>query len=605
MKNYKVLKIRKTVSIMFRRGLWTILSLVFISASQAKINQMNKNNLYTYTLSEKNSPAETYDEAAAVASIQGIINKDGPYLYILSSMQNTPEYWLNIFTNKNEWLSQKNITVISDLDSLVKLAGGKLKGAVIWDPKVPASFNVATTIAGIENAVILSPELEKKYLKKWKTKIIEDLRGRFDGSITGSKKNDAYRWAIDKYLKNGKCSSHLLCLYEDSATARGKGDTGYVITRDWAVKNRAFVFDLSVWADEMPKDDPKQKLGTDLVTYKMILDAVSKQADGNHMTELAGFFSFWKYSNISGYPSKHDPVPTEWETVFLISPYNVYQNTVAGSCYNQSLHSQMPFKRLIQKRPVAKTKLEKKIYICILMADYDSTTPLYEFLPKFWDDKNRGKIPLLWGINPNLLETYPDIITHYYKTATKNDFFASDASAAGYMNPSRIKSKYISLFIKHNKKFFEMADMSIAPMVLDWNIPSKTVKNAFTKFAPDGYATIITDFHDKNAVGINKPYVWKDMPVMELINSVYSADPEVRADLYYNAIKKRSGISPPDFYIFRIVWDSPSNVIKSFDILRKNHPELNFEVIDAYNFFGLFKKHWKRHKRNKKYRLSY
>ena len=56
---------------------------------------------------------------------------------------------------------------------------------------------------------------------------------------------------------------------------------------------------------------------------------------------------------------------------------------------------------------------------CILMADYDSATPLYDFMPKFWDDSNRGKLPVAWGINPNLIETYPDVISHFYKTATE------------------------------------------------------------------------------------------------------------------------------------------------------------------------------------------
>ncbi len=584
----------KKISILFSYKLWLLVFITIVSTSQAKVKPIlenkDKNMLYIYTLSDK--PAiEMYDEAAAVSTIQGIINKKQPAVYVLSTRKNTPLYWLDIFAGDNGWLANRKQTNIADLDALVKLAGKKLKGAVIWDPAVPATFNIATTIAGVEDLVVLSPELAKKNLARWNLKVVQDLRGRFDGSVTGSSKNDAYRWAIEEYLKKGKCSSKLLCLFEDSAMARSKGDIGYVVTRDWAVKNRAFVFDLSVWADVAPKDDLKQKLGTDLATYKMILDATLKQADGNHMTELAGFFSFWKYSNIPGFPSKHEPVPTEWETVFIISPYNVYQNTVAGDCYNQSLHSQMPFKPLKQKRPKVKNKVKKKIYICIFMADYDSTTPLYEFLPRHWDDKNRGKIPLVWGINPNLIETYPDVITHYYNTATDNDSFASDASAAGYMNPNRIKSKYMSLFVKHNKKFFELTDMTIAPMVLDWNEPTKSVKNAFTKFAPDGYATIIMDFH-KNKGTTQKAHVWKGMPVMELINDIFSSDPKKRADLFYNALSRR-GLNPPAFYIFRIVWDSPSNVIDSLDILRKNHPELNFEVIDVYNFFRLFKKHYK------------
>ena len=72
------------------------------------------------------------------------------------------------------------------------------------------------------------------------------------------------------------------------------------------------------------------------------------------------------------------------------------------------------------------------------MADYDSATPLYEFLPNHWHNPNRGKLPLAWGINPNLLETYPDLIAYFYSTATPADTFTADASAAGYMNPNRI-----------------------------------------------------------------------------------------------------------------------------------------------------------------------
>ena len=69
------------------------------------------------------------------------------------------------------------------------------------------------------------------------------------------------------------------------------------------------------------------------------------------------------------------------------------------------------------------------------MADYDSATPLYEFLPNHWHNEARGKLPLAWGINPNLLETYPDLFAYFYSTATPADTFTADASAAGYMNP--------------------------------------------------------------------------------------------------------------------------------------------------------------------------
>jgi len=67
------------------------------------------------------------------------------------------------------------------------------------------------------------------------------------------------------------------------------------------------------------------------------------------MTELTGFFAFSKYANMPDHKGAHEPVPTEWETVWLISHYNCYQNTVASDCFNQSFHSQAPRRPLKQR----------------------------------------------------------------------------------------------------------------------------------------------------------------------------------------------------------------------------------------------------------------
>jgi len=370
---------------------------------------------------------------------------------------------------------------------------------------------------------------------------------------------------------------------------REKGDVNYVVTRDWPVRNKSFVYDLSPWGDEAPLDDPDQRLGTDLETYKLMLEAVMKLTDGKQMTEVAGFFSFPKYSNVPGYESKHDPVPTEWETVYLISPYNCYQNTVAHLCFNQSVHAQAPVAELQQGRPELKDPEAGKTYLCFLMADYDSATPLYDFLPKHWSDTARGDIPLAWGINPNLIETYPDVIQYFYDTKSPNDFFTADASAAGYMNPNRIDAAHLPLFIKHNKRFYERLDMSLSPMVLDWDEPTAAVKDAFRQFSPDGFSTIVIDMHNNGGEG-PEPHVWDGMPVMELINSAcnFSTPQQTANELSLEIPAPRDGVEP-GFYFFRIVWTSPSQVIAALDELRKLRPELDIEVVDPYNFFHLFK----------------
>ena len=541
--------------------------------------------MYVYKL-KGSATVSSYDEAMAVACIQGVLNRDGIELYVESNSLNRPSYWLEKLGEKG-WLAKERVPV-SSLEQLFELSKNKLQGVIIWDPEVPASLNVATTLAGLEDGLVLSPEMAKTYGDQLNLPLIKDFRGFFTGEETGSKKNDAYRWAIREFLETGRCNPHWLYLYEDSYMTRHRGDVGYIVTRDWAVYNRGFVYDLSPWGDETPLDDPGQALGTDLETYNIMLEAVLKLTNGEQMTEVAGFFSFPKYSNIEGYPSKHDPVPTEWETVFLISPYNCYQNTVAHNCFNQSIHSQAPQKNMKQGRPVLRTPENGKTYISILMADYDSATPLYEFLPTHWEDPARGTMPFLWGVNPNLSESYPDIMQYLYETKTDNDFFAADASAAGYMNPNRIAPEHLPLFIQHNKKFYEQWDMSLSPMVLDTDEPSSAVKDAFLEFSADGFATIVIDFHNVGGK-LPKPHVWKGMPVIELINN---------AGNFYNVEHTAQELSvaipapvneTPTYYFFRIIWTSPNQVISSIDRLKEIRPELDIEVIDAYNFFHFFK----------------
>ncbi len=559
------------------------------AATGKEKNGSDDSIVYSYTLTHEATTA-SYDESMVVACLQGIANRNGPQVYVLSKKDQRPEYWRKILSDEGRWLAEKTFEPLADLEALVELARPRLNGAVIWDPEVPASLNVATTIAGVEDGVVLSPKFAEKYLEAWKLEVLIDLRGKFTGEETGSKKNDAYRWAIRKYLQTGRCSNHFLCLFEDSFSTRAVGNIGYVLTRDWAVKQRAFVYDLSPWGDELPGDDLDQQLGTDLATYQMMLEATLKQSTPDKMTEVTGFFAFAKYSNVPGHASAHDPVPTEWETVRLISPYNCYQNTISSDCFNQSFHSQAPWTPLKQQRPASTLKLANKAYVSILMADYDSATPLYSFLPKHWDDPSRGKIPLAWGINPNLIETYPDIIAYLYETATPADFFTADASAAGYMNPNRIEKKYLPLFVRHNRHFFQQTDMTIAPMVLDWDQPTAEVKNAFTQFSPDGYATIVMDLHQTGGHG-PEPHVWQGMPVTNLINSTCNyASPEQTANAMVTELKQKPDDSP-GFYLFRIVWVGPSQVMQSLETLRKQHPELDVELVDPYTFFRLYKQH--------------
>jgi hypothetical protein len=447
----------------------------------------------------------------------------------------------------------------------------------------------------------MSGDMYDKYKAKLPGVKVIDLRDMFTGENTGSAKNDAYVWAIENYLEKGLCSTDLLCHYMDSWNANGPsgrrngGDDAYVAVRDWAVYNRAFVIDLSPWNDEAPFDDPQQKVGTDYATFTRVLEYLMEETKYDTPYEMSGFFDFAKYSRAgNNTTSKHDTVPAEWEYVWLISAYNGYHNTCIEWSWNESFHSQYEgAQQLENNRPEEMLDLEENTtYLCFFMADYDSTYPLYRFLQDHWADPRRGELPLAWGINPNLLDTYPDIIEYYYETATPNDYFTSDASAAGYFNPSRVPDETWDIMLEHNLKYFEMADMTIAPMILDQDRLDAQSLDMMSQFAPDGLATIIIDQHGKG--GSQAPAaMFGDTPTDRLDNSFDSTSVETGVASLNNIVrygydrKLGTAKSGSSLSLIRVVWKSPSYICEVVEAYKAAHPGERVVVVDIYNYFNL------------------
>ena len=554
----------------------------------------DSNKIYYYTLKDDGT-ARSYDEVIAVNTIQGIVNKSNPVLWVNAENEKFANFWQKKLSEDNRWLADREWVKIENLDDLVELFKDKMEGIVVWDTDVSATLNVGTTISGVENLILLSPDFAAEYAEKWKLAIKVDLRGKFDGSETGSKKNDAYRWAIREYLAKGKCSDKFIFLYDDPwKDKRETGALRYSTGRDWIVYNKGFVFDVSPWGDEISPDDPNQKLGTDRETYKLILQTVYDNANGEYMTELSGFFDFFKYSIHAG--GKHGEIETEWESVHLMTPYNVFQNTADHNCYNRSFHKNFDLKPLKQTADKEiKSSLENKTYICILMADYDSATPLYAFLPPLWEDEKRGEIPLSWAINPNLIDSYPDVISYYYETATANDYFVSDAGAAGYFNPTLIKPEHLTMFTNHNKRYFELADMDIAPMILDIKPLTNQVKDSFLSFAKSGIGVTLSNDRCYTIQPI-EPEVWKGMTMTNLVgapdslikNPYFENNDFAKFANWINATYlKELDKNRPNFFYMRIIWSSPSQIIGGFDAVKNLRSDLGIEIVDPYTFFNL------------------
>ena len=82
------------------------------------------------------------------------------------------------------------------------------------------------------------------------------------------------------------------------------------------------------------------------------------------------------------------------------------------------------------------------------------------------------------------------------------------------------------------------------------------------------------------------------MPVTNLLNVVGQiTDPSVAANAMSMAMPHVSE-GTTSFYMFRIVWSRPKDVIKTLGYLKSRRRDLDIEFVDAYNYFKLFKDYY-------------
>ncbi|MBN2326665.1 MAG: hypothetical protein JXR73_05875 [Candidatus Omnitrophica bacterium] len=481
-----------------------------------------------------------YDETLLVVSLQGLVNREQPRLYIRYNAA-PDDFWKERMTEPGGWLSGRTFVQIDQLDALLQHFAGYYQGAVVWDEAVPATSNAAATIAGCENLLSIRYDqnprsVYQRFIESSlqipvnKRLLHEDGSSMFTGrgtvpqtdvSSSGSAKCDVYLWMIDQYIKTGKVNPKLLGYYLDAFWLqcwRVSSPQNHTLTNlDFIIANRGVCFDLNVWDDEATVDDPAQKPGTDVRTLKKLLHAVYEQFNGDGMIHAAGFTPWaFKYTDYrSGDWSaggKHGGVPTEWKYAEILSCFNAYMDADAlgySSMANASFFQHFPLPEAIPQNPKSNRESLKSQslidaggliapyhYVAHYVGDYDSAAWLYWMLPRMWTDPNRGSLPLTWAFNPNLAVRFPLGMMWSRENRTANDFFSAGDSGAGYLNPALLSEPRshsnlpsgVAAWERHCLKFFQQWDISLTGFVIDGNGPGLAEEglDAYARFSPGG-----------------------------------------------------------------------------------------------------------------------
>lgn len=589
-----------------------------------------------------------YDTLIFLTTLQGIVNRDRPQLYLLHDHQrlDTPgvdTFWLAKYQEAGQpygWLAKTDLVELASFTEVLDTFADQVEGVVLWDPAVPATLNVATTIAGVEDLAVLRagsdlwPELSRHLTVK--QSLVELFRPgavTLPGSDTlssGSPKTDAYLWAIERYLDTGLANSQFLAYLEDGWPAtryanRQMTQGGvYALERDYVVQQRGFAFDLSPWPDEPPTDDPAQPLGADTATLERMLASARKEAGGK-LIKMWGFIPWYeKYaiSANSGIEGQNSGVKGEWESTWLFSGYGTYLQGGGGDVFgvamaNVSVHKfgPAPPSRPSPRPPSEAELIEQdyltpegqvaagRTFVLFYAGDYDLAHPVIVLLANYasrpWLDSRRGELPLAWGLNPGLVEDIPAVMTYLYATQTDSDYFVAANSGAGYLNPDALSEGMLLRWLWRSRHYYRRYGYDVQGFLLNGNGAAMSQRRltAFTLLAPVGLAT--PDFE------IDEPWprLQRGTPLTAVASEALAGTPDVAAEAVHTAYQRVVGEQErPPFLIFRSAFQSPDFLWGVRDRIqvqdaegsivaedgRVLHP--NYTVVDPYTFFFLLER---------------
>jgi len=386
-------------------------------------------------------------EKVLLLSLQGLANRAAPQLYIV----HPPEYQWEITGPLFSFYERKHGVQFAELktayEALTRFAASA-RGYVVWDPAVPATMNVAFTIAGLEDALVVTPALIPA-VEQHGLKPVDDLRGRYNGRTDAQ----IYTDAVARYW--ARCT-------HDSIMLMG-GHVGAVrmpAMADWGVRQRMFFHDLSA--------NPKH--AEELALEKQLF---------SQLTPGATVFGWHSYGK-----------DTEEQHTTLLSSYGLKMEGL-HNLPNLSFNCQFgftpgfKFTNTHHAARDAKLTAEARVYLSFVQSDSIGIG--------VWTKPGRGKLPFAWQVTMNWTKFSPAALEYFHESATPNDYFIGGLSGPGYMYPNHIPADRFPLLMQEARDLMAVLDEHVME-IMDNSAADGNVGNTdLTKETVDRYYAAFPD----------------------------------------------------------------------------------------------------------------
>jgi len=391
-------------------------------------------------------------QAILATSLQGIVNARAARLYLeRDPPTEIDSRLLGLLVSRHGVVAMN-----SSLESALQRFAPEISGLIIYDPSMPESVNVGTTLSGLRKGLLVSPAQATAYGSSLGLPILEDLRNPPWRGLTGI---GFYRTALERLLPSVN-TSIVGYLRPDR-----------VGPRDYLIAARSFVF----YADAGPLASSEE-----IGLLREVLGATPANV------AMMGWVR----------------TTTGAEENFLIQ-----ETSRAGKIFvggedvpNLSLLSAFPpAGPLRQSRPSGPRSLEDKVYISFAIPDGDNLDFVRGRMNDLWRQPARGAVPIGWSISPALAEIAPAYLELLYADATSNDTFIAGPSGVGYVFPGLFPETALPAFLAETSTAMRAADLRISWLLNTYRAsevpyPQRVLDAYATNVAPAG---LLLDYGDR------------------------------------------------------------------------------------------------------------
>ena len=476
---------------------------------------------------------------ALLISLQGLANKHMANIYLVY-----PETHLHGGTKAILEYYQKRHGIrtiaLTSLEAAVEKYRPHLKGYVVWDTEVMPSLMVSYTIAGLEDALVVTEE-HLPLMKRLGLAPLADLRQVFRG------KTDAqiFQWAYDRYW--ARCSRDYLIYLGEYCRGLKNGPGFQPAIGDFAIMTGAFCTDLST----------RPGAGEEYALAERIMSEMRPYA------YVYGWHSYCK--------------DKEEEHITMLSRHSLIMAEGLASLPNMSFHAHIPVSPDFQFRQKGSFNpdptAEAKVYLTLIESDGMGIGS--------WGRPGRGEIPYGWEANEEYFNVAPALLQYYYESATPNDHFIGSLSGPGYFYPKAFPPATLPAILRREDSLMRRMDLHVFG-IMDFSEGDHAVGNAdLPKSVVDAYyENLPAAAGFFNGYGPANTYDCREG--RPLISYNYYVDVKKSVEEVVEDIQELARINPRRPYFLPVHVRQTNNVKRMKEIVERLGPE--FQVVPPREF---------------------